>query len=84
MAAGAVLGMVAAVLAGGSPARAAQHGLAAQADGAGVISTVAGGVGGPGQGRSVSLTPCSVWFADGEVYLADGRSGYASAGRCGC
>ena len=73
--AAAVVGMVAAVLAGGSPARAAWHGgLVARPAGAAVaggISTVAGGPG-AGQGRGVAVEPCSVSFADGEAYIADG------------
>ena len=75
MSAAAVVGMVAAVLAGGSPARAAWHGglVAGPAAGAvaGGISTVAGGPG-AGQGRGVAVKPCSVSFADGEAYIADG------------
>jgi trimeric autotransporter adhesin len=40
---------------------------------AGVISVVAGGVGGPGRGNEVDLRrPCGVSFAGGMVYVADG------------
>ena len=59
-----VLGLtLAAGLAGGQPAGAA--------GGAGVISTVAGGVGGPGQATQVDVnTPCGVSSGGGRLYVA--------------
>ena len=42
---------------------------------AGVISTVAGGVGGPARATGVALSsPCGVSFAAGRLYIADGGS----------
>ena len=41
---------------------------------AGVISTAAGGVGGPGKATQVALTPCGVSFADGHVYIGGGST----------
>jgi len=38
---------------------------------AGVISTVAGGVGGPAMGTKVALTPCEVSFGAGHLFIAD-------------
>ena len=39
---------------------------------AGIISTVAGGVGGPAAGTKVALShPCGVSFANGHLYIAD-------------
>jgi trimeric autotransporter adhesin len=55
------------------------------AAGAGIISTVAGGIGGPGPARTVAfeLTPRSVTFGGGYLYIVDGavrkvnpRTGY--------
>ncbi len=40
----------------------------------GVISTVAGGPGGPGAGRGVGITPCGVAAGSGRLYVADGLS----------
>jgi hypothetical protein len=55
---------------GGGPARAARHGAAA----AGTISTVAGGVGGPGPATGISVTPCGLKFAQGSsLYVSDGN-----------
>ncbi len=73
----AVLGLVSgAALAGGAgPAAAASH-LGASAPGApraaaGMISTIAGGVGGPGRATTVSLADCGVTFGRGSLYIAD-------------
>ena len=42
------------------------------AAGAGLISTVAGGVGGPGRATRVAVTtPCGASFGDGNLYIAD-------------
>jgi hypothetical protein len=69
--------VAAAVLAGGGTASAAPqwnggatpHPAAASA---GTISTVAGGVGGPGKATTVALRdPCGVAFGAGHVYVAD-------------
>src|SRR6516164_3385724 len=38
----------------------------------GTITTVAGGVGGPGQATTVALAPCGVSFQNGSIYVADG------------
>ncbi len=65
--------LVAATLAGGAPARAAAYpGSAAPrgGPGSGVISTVAGGVGGPGRATLVAVTPCGVSFGAGHVYVS--------------
>jgi len=37
----------------------------------GIISTVAGGVGGPASGTKVALSPCDVAFAHGHLLIAD-------------
>ena len=37
----------------------------------GTITTVAGGVGGPGQATTVALAPCGVSFQQGSIYVAD-------------
>ena len=42
---------------------------------AGIISTVAGGVGGPGPGVNVALNPCGVKFARGALYIGAGAGG---------
>ncbi len=44
----------------------------AQAAAAGIISTVAGGIGGPGPGVKVALNPCGVKFARGSLYIGAG------------
>jgi ribulose-5-phosphate 4-epimerase/fuculose-1-phosphate aldolase len=73
-----VLALVAAaVLAGTSPATAAQRGAASRPAGrlvvAGTISTVAGGLGGPAKGRKVALGgPCGVGYGAGSVYVGSG------------
>jgi hypothetical protein len=64
----------AAVLAGGGPAEAALHGVRPAVT-AGVISTVAGGVGGPAAATTAALNypgPCGVSYAAGQIYVADG------------
>jgi hypothetical protein len=74
----ALLPAVALALAGGGQAQAAQvvHPAARgirPAVKAGVISTVAGGVGGPATATSVALdNPCGVSYAAGHAYVADG------------
>ena len=78
-AAGAVL--VSAAVAVGGPAAAAAYPSVVRAPRgpdlgtAGVISTVAGGVGGPGNATSVALTACNVAFAQGHLYIADSTQG---------
>ncbi len=52
---------------------AAGGGASAAAAAAGTISTVAGGVGGPGRATNVPVTdPCGVSVANGLLYIADG------------
>src|SRR5690348_17959852 len=41
---------------------------------AGVISTVAGGVGGPGKATKVAVSPAGVAFIGGSLYIADALS----------
>ncbi len=41
---------------------------------AGIISTVAGGVGGPDPAATVPMTPCNVTFGDGHLYIADNQN----------
>src|SRR5262252_7591105 len=53
---------------------AAAAGRAAPATASGIISTVAGGVGGPAQATTVSLSPCGVFFNRGTMYVADGSA----------
>jgi hypothetical protein len=71
----AVAVLVTAALAGGGQAVAAAHRQTAApraAAAAGTISTVAGGVGGPGTATQVGLAgPCGVSFSAGRVYVAD-------------
>lgn len=40
----------------------------------GVISTIAGGVGGPGPATSVAISPCGVHWAGGWLYIGDGST----------
>jgi hypothetical protein len=40
----------------------------------GIISTVAGGVGGPGPATSVAVSPCGVGWAGGWLYIGDGST----------
>ena len=58
-------------LASGAGAAAAPRGARA-APAPGTITTVAGGVGGPGQATTVALAPCGVSFQSGSIYVADG------------
>src|SRR5438552_1756134 len=61
--------VLAAALAGGGPAA------AGVVSTAGVISTVAGGVGGPARATGVALlSPCGVSVAAGYLYIGDDRS----------
>ena len=78
----AVLGLVtAAMAAGGGPAQAAPAVPARvsaprgpwQAP-AGIISTIAGGTGGPARASSVAVTACGVAFAGGELYVGADRT----------
>jgi len=63
---------VALVLAGAnSAAAAAGHGSGGSATAAGIISTVAGGAGGPAKATQVSLSPYGVFSGTGGLYLAD-------------
>ena len=71
-----VAALASAVLAGAGPAAAAAHSSGPAAPGvrrpagpAGVISTVAGGVGGPGQATKVGMIPCGVAFGGGHLYI---------------
>ena len=73
-----VAALVSAAVAGGSPAVAAAYtgGTAAREPDhtatAGVISTIAGGVGGPGKATKVALfNPCGVSFGAGRLYIGD-------------
>jgi hypothetical protein len=65
------LALVVAGLAG--PASAARAGtwLASAVQPGGIISTIAGGPGGPGPATSYTLDPCGVRYADGSVYIGD-------------
>ena len=71
----AALVVAAALVAGGGPAAAAARpgGAGAPRGGpsAGVISTVAGGVGGPARATTVALNACGVSFGAGHLYIAD-------------
>jgi trimeric autotransporter adhesin len=58
-------------LAAGAGAAATPRGARA-APAPGTITTVAGGVGGPGQATTVALAPCGVSFQNGSIYVADG------------
>ena len=67
------LALAAACFAAG-PAGAARAGTGVPSAGsvrAGVISTVAGGVGGPGPADSVAVSPCGVDWAGGWLYIGD-------------
>jgi len=57
------------------PASAARAGAGTPAAGAvpgGTISTVAGGVGGPGRATSVAINPCGVRWTGGWLYIGEG------------
>ena len=47
------------------------RGLAGQPGPGGVISTIAGGVGGPGRATSVATQPCGVQVVSGSLYVGD-------------
>src|SRR5215470_1090120 len=68
--AAAVLALGTACASGPGSAAAAQKDAAATAPG--TISTVAGGVGGPGKATKVALGPCGVAGQGGSLYVADG------------
>jgi secreted PhoX family phosphatase len=69
----AALAVGVAVLGGaGQAAAAGRAGGPAAAAGAGVISTVAGGVGGPGRATGVALSPCGVSYGGGRLYFGTG------------
>lgn len=82
------LGVALPPAAGAAPASSAARARAALVPGA-TISTVAGGVGGPGPATGVSVapcgvqnskTPCGMTFAGGQLYLTDlGENGENSA-----
>jgi hypothetical protein len=75
--------ITAAVLTGTGPAAAARqvapapHVAAGRPAGrlaaAGIISTVAGGLGGPGRGTKVAMSACGVEYGNGQVYVGGGR-----------
>ena len=67
------LALAAAGLAGAASAARAQAGVSPLSDPApgGIISTVAGGVGGPGPATSVAVSPCGVSWAGGSLYIGD-------------
>jgi trimeric autotransporter adhesin len=62
------LGPSAALAGGAAQAAAASHGARLTT---GTISTVAGGVGGPGPATRVSVVPCGVTYGGGRLYVAD-------------
>ncbi|HEY3734538.1 MAG TPA: hypothetical protein VGL63_11535 [Streptosporangiaceae bacterium] len=69
--------LLAAALAGGgqAAARAGDPGPRQAGQAAGIISTVAGGVGGPGPAMDVAIaSPAGVMFSGGYLYVADGGS----------
>jgi hypothetical protein len=68
--AAAVLALGTALASGPGRAVAAPQGTAATAPG--TITTVAGGVGGPGEATKVALGPCGVRRQGGSLYVADG------------
>ena len=41
---------------------------------AGIITTIAGGVGGPGRATKIALSPCGAASARGQLYLAEGSA----------
>jgi len=63
---------LAAVGLAGSASAAGPAGSAPAANRGGIISTIAGGPGGPGPATSYSLSPCDVHYARGSVYIGDG------------
>ncbi|HEX4091900.1 MAG TPA: hypothetical protein VHZ33_24570 [Trebonia sp.] len=71
----AVLAVVASGLAGAGGSARAGTGAGVSplpgADSGGIISTVAGGVGGPGPATSVAMSPCGLRMAGGSLYIGD-------------
>ena len=76
-AAAAVAALVSAVLAGGGSRAEAAH-LGGHPAVAGVISTVAGGVGGPATATKVAVAPRALLYSGGTLYVADYRPGGGS------
>ena len=73
---GALVAIAVTVVAAGTGAWAAAPARAGQTVAAGIISTVAGGVGGPARGSAVALAePCGVVYRGGHLYIADIRDG---------
>ena len=70
--AAAVLALGTALASGPGRAAAAPQDTAATAPG--TITTVAGGVGGPGKATEVALAPCGVRWQGGSLYVADGAA----------
>ena len=69
------LALAAAGLAGASGAARAEAGLPSLGPvRGGIISTIAGGVGGPGPATSVAVSPCGVRWAGGWLYIGDGST----------
>jgi len=64
-------GVAAALALAGAADAAAAPRAARAAPAPGTITTVAGGVGGPGQATTVALAPCGVSFQQGSIYVAD-------------
>jgi hypothetical protein len=73
----AVAALVSAALAAGGPAAAAAHaggrGVGHRAV-AGIISTIAGGIGGPDPATNVAIDPRGIAVANGHLYIADSSS----------
>ena len=65
--------VVGTALASGAGAAVAPRGARA-APAPGTITTVAGGVGGPGKATTVALRACDAFFQHGSIYVADGAS----------
>jgi ribulose-5-phosphate 4-epimerase/fuculose-1-phosphate aldolase len=72
-----VAALVSAVLAGGGSRAEAAH-LGGHPAVAGVISTVAGGVGGPATATKVAVAPRALLYSGGTLYVADYRPGGGS------
>ena len=69
------LALAAAGLAGAASAARAVAGVAPLGSvQGGIVSTVAGGVGGPGPAASVAISPCGVRWAGGWLYIGDGST----------
>src|SRR5580692_3960002 len=71
---GMALAAAVALAAAGHPAAAAQFPRAASPPAAGMISTVAGNVGGPAKATKVAVGSCGVAFRGGQVRIAGGSS----------